>query len=78
MLFAMFQGYYCNPGSKTPRICGAGTFGDRMGARSTLECMACPGGHFCNGTGNTSQPTGPCEAGYYCLQGATRPVSNVI
>lgn len=36
------------------------------------QCAACPAGQFCGGVGLVL-PTGPCAAGYYCLNGSATP-----
>ena len=33
------------------------------------DCTQCPGGSYCEGTGN-SYPTGECGEGYYCPAGS--------
>ncbi|XP_029373644.1 multiple epidermal growth factor-like domains protein 6, partial [Echeneis naucrates] len=43
-----------------------------LGASSPEACLPCPAGTFCSQSG-LSQPTGLCEAGYYCPAGSTSP-----
>lgn len=41
-----------------------------------VECVPCPGGHFCATPGLT-HPSGLCEAGYYCLGGDTTATGTI-
>ena len=47
--------------------CPLGTFGNATGYNSSLDCSPCLGGQYCGTVGKT-EPTGPCEAGYYCQE----------
>jgi hypothetical protein len=58
-------GHYCETGSILPQACPAGTFNNKIGSDSPSDCVSCPGGFYCQGTGNKT-PTGKCTAGYYC------------
>ena len=50
-------GYYC-PGRPTmPQPCPAGTYNDGFGLVAETECIYCPPGKYCEGTGN-EQPSG--------------------
>ncbi|XP_075046430.1 uncharacterized protein LOC142107145 [Mixophyes fleayi] len=62
-------GHYCTEGARSPMPCPAGTLSDAKGLSSKLECQPCPGGHYCNNTGQIS-PSGLCAAGYYCADGS--------
>lgn len=62
-------GKYCEANSD-PKNCTAGTIRRRPGARRSEDCEPCPGGRFCTGKDLTS-PTGICDEGFFCLQGAT-------
>jgi len=65
------QGYYCPLGTgnfkKYP--CPFGMYGAQNQLVRVGECSYCDGGEFCKGAALT-QPSGNCEAGYYCSQGA--------
>ena len=58
-------GSYCQIGLSVPDRCPPGTYSNLTGLTRPQECLPCPGGYYCEGSGNT-QPTGPCSAGYYC------------
>ena len=66
------KGFYCKNGTQvaTQHPCPAGTYSNRTLLRSISECIAAPGGHYSQGTGN-DRPTGLCATGYYCPAGAT-------
>ncbi|KAE8295324.1 hypothetical protein D5F01_LYC06250 [Larimichthys crocea] len=68
-------GYYCQGlilGLEFP--CPPGTVQSQLGASSPEACLLCPAGMFCSQPA-LSQPTGLCEAGYYCPAGSTSPNS---
>ncbi|XP_068174065.1 zonadhesin-like [Antennarius striatus] len=67
-------GYYCPPGLTLGREfpCPSGTVQSQLGTSSVDACLPCPAGMFCSQPG-LSQPTGLCEAGYYCPAGSTTP-----
>ena len=75
-------GYHCDDGlNETP--CITGYYNENYGASSINNCLICPSGTECLGTGNTNYktitcPAGnicdgatvtPCSAGYYCPSG---------
>ena len=62
-------GFYCLTGVSNPEPCPAGSYGSSQGLRSVGECTYCPGGKYCEGTG-MSTFTGPCQAGFYCVERA--------
>ncbi|XP_022100039.1 zonadhesin-like [Acanthaster planci] len=66
------RGQYCKAGVVYPEDCPIGTLSDSGGLKSISGCEPCTGGSYCNGTGLT-QPSGPCDPGYYCLTNATTP-----
>ncbi|KAG7455700.1 SCO-spondin-like isoform X1, partial [Solea senegalensis] len=68
-------GYVCPQGTKHPQQqpCPAGTWSNTVGAENLSSCMPCPPGHYCSSTG-LNQPTGICDAGYYCSGGAMSPI----
>ncbi|XP_036928145.1 uncharacterized protein LOC119004899 isoform X4 [Acanthopagrus latus] len=65
-------GYYCPPGVTLGLEfpCPAGTVQSQLGASSPQACLLCPAGMFCSHPG-LSEPTGLCEAGFYCPAGST-------
>ncbi|XP_030258688.1 zonadhesin isoform X7 [Sparus aurata] len=69
-------GYYCPPGVTLGLEfpCPAGTVQSQLGASSPQACLLCPAGMFCSHPG-LSEPTGLCEAGFYCPAGSTSPNS---
>ncbi|KAM4567238.1 uncharacterized protein PAE49_010636 isoform 2-T2 [Odontesthes bonariensis] len=72
-------GHYCPAGLilafEFP--CPPGTVQSQLGASSADACHPCPGGMFCSRSG-LSQPTGLCQAGYFCPAGSTSPNSTEI
>ena len=48
--------------------CAEGTFMPRYGAALSTDCVACPSGHKCVGTG-VIVPT-VCDDGYFCASGS--------
>ncbi|KAM9299008.1 uncharacterized protein PAF06_016002 [Gastrophryne carolinensis] len=63
------RGHYCTQGTHSPMPCPAGTWSDKEGCSSRVDCQPCPGGQYCNISGLTS-PSGICAAGYYCAGGS--------
>ena len=82
------SGFYCLQGAYTPKpedlanytagdcvcpdnstggMCQPGTYCPRGSREPTL----CEEGQYC-GTEGLEQPTGECDAGYYCARGASR------
>ena len=66
------SGSYCPEGSATPQVCPIGTFQPNKGAQNYSECIRCSPGMFCDSQGLVS-PSGDCQAGYYCIEGAVFP-----
>ncbi|XP_038155551.1 uncharacterized protein LOC119792815 [Cyprinodon tularosa] len=68
------KGHYCpegtGPANKHP--CPIGTFNPREHTGSSAGCLPCPPGHYCASVG-LSEPTGPCNAGYFCKLGSFSP-----
>ncbi|KAM8989348.1 uncharacterized protein PRD47_016773 [Ara ararauna] len=62
-------GHYCPEGAPLPLQCPPGTWAGGEGSRSLQECQPCPGGYYCNSSGQRA-PSGPCSPGYYCISGA--------
>ncbi|XP_071807027.1 uncharacterized protein, partial [Asterias amurensis] len=73
-------GHYCLNGTKydTEHPCPSGTYNDGLKLKASGECIQCPGGEYCETEGLES-PTGPCQAGFYCVRGAIlkTPVNGV-
>ncbi|EDV25654.1 uncharacterized protein TRIADDRAFT_55968 [Trichoplax adhaerens] len=67
------KGHYCPAGVATPIACPNGTFRNQDGAASVSDCQPCSTGKFCSGTGNIVE-SGDCDAGFYCVEGASSPV----
>lgn len=66
------EGHFCPSGEPNPLQCPLGTWSNMTGLATALECLPCSGGFYCNGTGLT-EPSGPCDAKYYCISNATTP-----
>ena len=55
-----------------PIKCSNGTYRDTEGAGSDMDCIDCALGQYCLSEGLT-EPTGPCQPGFYCLRGNVEP-----
>ena len=66
------SGHYCPFNTTQPYQypCPPGTFNNLTGQTTDSSCVACPGGSYCEGNGN-SWPTGLCSPGWYCSGSAT-------
>ncbi|KAI4904543.1 hypothetical protein NFI96_029611 [Prochilodus magdalenae] len=64
------EGFYCPEGSSAPEPCEEGTYSSRPALREASECTPCGGGKYCAGVGKT-EPSGDCEAGFYCSRRST-------
>ena len=69
----------CPPGNFCPqgtgsdlRQCPPGTLNPTTGAESVQGCELCPAGKFCGSFG-LAHPTGDCEGGFLCEDGAFDP-----
>ena len=62
-------GFFCVSGSTYPQPCGLGTFSNQTKLRTSSSCIPCTAGRYCDGFGLT-EPTGLCDAGFYCREGA--------
>ena len=62
------EGRYCPAQTEDPILCPNSTFRNTTMGESSSDCYACLPGMYC-GTEGLSQPTGPCQAGFYCLSG---------
>lgn len=69
------EGHFCAMGTPVPEPCPVGTWSNSTGLGISSECQLCSGGHYCNGTG-LAEPSGPCNAGFYCTNGAKTPMPN--
>ena len=61
-------------GTVTPTACPRGTILNNTGGESIDDCYACLPGQYCNAVG-AFEPTGDCEARYYCPESAEIKVS---
>lgn len=65
------EGYFCPAGtglwSNNP--CPAGTYNNGTMKSVLSDCLDCPGGYYCAGSGNP-EPSGECDPGYYCSSAA--------
>ncbi|XP_063762752.1 SCO-spondin isoform X2 [Eleginops maclovinus] len=68
------RGHYCPAGTALPNQhpCPRGSFNPRVHTASLTACMPCAAGHYCPSVG-LSEPAGPCNAGYWCREGASSP-----
>ncbi len=69
-------GYFCGNGTIAPSPCLPSTYNPNMGSVDISSCALCTPGSYCS-TQGLAAPTGPCQGGYYCLQGASTPNSIV-
>ena len=65
-------GGFCPLGSSMSLPCPPGTFSNTSGSTNTFDCTDCRPGFYC-ANARTPEPTGPCDAGYYCPGGAKTP-----
>ncbi|XP_023933458.1 uncharacterized protein LOC106181652, partial [Lingula anatina] len=56
--------------------CPAGTYNPNNASKSIADCLPCPPGYYCQGTGNTGFESSPCPAGHYCLLGTQNPTQH--
>jgi len=68
-------GQYCPLGTITPELCPVGTYSDAVNNPDSRSCTKCPSGFYCGSKGmiGTSLTGQECDAGFYCIEGATRP-----
>ena len=64
-------GYFCpiRTASAREHPCSPGSYGNATNLISLADCLACPAGLYCEGSG-LSKPTGNCQAGHLCFSGA--------
>ncbi|KAJ8397174.1 hypothetical protein AAFF_G00440080 [Aldrovandia affinis] len=62
-------GHYCPGGTGEDVLpCPPGTYNPQPGQGHLEQCLLCPAGTYCEDWG-LSEPTGPCQPGYFCLAG---------
>ncbi|CEM31004.1 unnamed protein product [Vitrella brassicaformis CCMP3155] len=62
-------GGYCEAGSPGPSRCPIGKYNAYEGGKSLANCLECPPGLWCGGTG-AALPQEPCKEGFFCPGGA--------
>ncbi|KAJ7990480.1 hypothetical protein DPEC_G00300750 [Dallia pectoralis] len=63
------EGHYCLGGTADEVVpCPPGTYSPKPGQSHLEQCLLCPAGMYCEDWG-LAEPTGPCQAGYFCLAG---------
>ncbi|XP_035857407.1 zonadhesin-like [Sander lucioperca] len=66
-------GHYCLGGGVEGILpCPPGTYSPHFGLSQVEQCLICPAGFYCEDWG-LFEPTGPCQAGYYCIAGVNFP-----
>ena len=72
------EGNFCPQNSSTPQNCPPGTFSpiNKLGNVAVSSCTSCLGGFYCS-TAALLNVTGPCNAGYYCIRGASSKIQAV-
>mmetsp|Transcript_13452 Transcript_13452/g.20357 ORF Transcript_13452/g.20357 Transcript_13452/m.20357 type:complete len:4776 (+) Transcript_13452:55-14382(+) len=63
------EGHYCIIGTVDPEPCPKGTYNPNKGLIKITQCLPCPPGKYCDTLGQV-QPSGDCDAGYYCIENA--------
>ncbi|XP_077985306.1 uncharacterized protein LOC144439946 [Glandiceps talaboti] len=61
-------GHYCELGTAVPTACPNGTYSNTTRNTELANCLSCTPGMYCEGE-HLSEPTGPCDPGYYCPAG---------
>ena len=63
------RGHYCPNGTRyaTEFACPKGHYRNQTKGKSISDCVPCPGGQYCEGTG-LEKPSGPCDPGYFCVR----------
>ena len=63
-------GYFCPEGTgHVWQPCPTGTFSATSGLSNSTECTLCTGGFYCDSP-NSTDVSGPCDAGYFCRTGS--------
>lgn len=65
-------GHYCGASTVNPTPCPVGYYSNTTGLTLSSQCTLCDYGKYCGSTG-LIEPTGDCDAGFFCLEGATVP-----
>lgn len=65
-------GFYCPEKTEDPVPCPNATYRDAIGGWTSENCTACKRGYYCSGL-NLTDATGPCDEGFYCLEGNALP-----
>ncbi|XP_028320851.1 uncharacterized protein LOC114474630 [Gouania willdenowi] len=66
-------GHYCVGGGVEGILpCPPGTYSPQIGLSQVEQCLICPAGFYCEDWG-LFEPTGPCQAGFYCIAGVNFP-----
>ena len=65
-------GHFCVANSTGPEPCPRGTFSNATGRKHRNDCNNCPKGMYCQDI-KLIEPTGECEAGFFCWGGALSP-----
>ncbi|RLN86843.1 hypothetical protein BBJ28_00010856, partial [Nothophytophthora sp. Chile5] len=65
-------GAYCLKGTYLPNPCPAGTYSNDTGLVRAEDCVFCDEGAYCADVGLV-EPTGWCDAGYFCKRNNTQP-----
>ncbi|KAL8273754.1 hypothetical protein Esti_002354 [Eimeria stiedai] len=69
-------GGYCLAGAERVTPCPHGYYNPRAGATSPSACIICPLGDYCDGAAvTTGGIAGPCQEGFYCLEGSSSATS---
>ena len=66
------KGKYCPAQTSVPIDCPIGTYNNDTHLTQESECLDCAYGRYCASPG-LEEPTGECDAGFYCLRGASSP-----
>ena len=65
-------GFYCPVQTEDPIPCPNTTYRDVQGGAALSDCLLCPQGQYC-GSSNLTTPSGPCDPGFFCLDGSNVP-----
>ena len=77
-VYNLLQGYFCPTGTTNPQACPNGYYGNSTHVSRSIDCAPCPAGKYCAGFG-LREPTGLCDAGFYCRGKAfTSVILNVL
>ena len=66
-------GNYCVQDSVLPAKCAVGKYAPYTGNDEESDCLDCTPGYYCD-TQGIYEPTGLCDAGYYCTAAATSAI----